>query len=159
MTCNHVACLLSSSMSVLHVLSGRRGLSEPAVLGDCCLHVCCSLHVRQECHKQGDGYEKHRKETECICVCVCVCTYRPNYVFWVDRLDSGRPPLGELSLLGQINEMLGSGVSDLCVCVCMCDMHCVLWTLCCACGVNSRLCVVPHAHAVAAHVLKAWDQE
>jgi len=36
--------------------------------------------------------------------------HKPNYVFWVDRLDAGRPALGELSLLGLINEALGGKV-------------------------------------------------
>lgn len=36
--------------------------------------------------------------------------HKPNYVFWVDRLDAGRPALGELTLLGLVNEALGAKV-------------------------------------------------
>ena len=36
--------------------------------------------------------------------------HKPNYVFYVDRLDATRPSLGELTLLGLINESLGAKV-------------------------------------------------
>lgn len=36
--------------------------------------------------------------------------HKPNYVFYVDRLDATRPSLGELTLLGLINETLGAKV-------------------------------------------------
>lgn len=37
--------------------------------------------------------------------------HKPNYVLWVDRLDAVRPSLGDLSLLGLVNEALGTKVS------------------------------------------------
>ncbi|KAG2490023.1 hypothetical protein HYH03_011488 [Edaphochlamys debaryana] len=36
--------------------------------------------------------------------------HKPDYVFYVDRLDATRPGLGELGLLGLITEALGPGV-------------------------------------------------
>ncbi|KAG1671540.1 hypothetical protein FOA52_011262 [Chlamydomonas sp. UWO 241] len=36
--------------------------------------------------------------------------HKPNYVFYVDRLDATRPSLGELTLLGLMNESLGPKV-------------------------------------------------
>uniref|UniRef100_A0A7R9V4P2 AIG1-type G domain-containing protein n=1 Tax=Chlamydomonas euryale TaxID=1486919 RepID=A0A7R9V4P2_9CHLO len=36
--------------------------------------------------------------------------HKPNFVFYVDRLDATRPSLGELNLLGLMNEVLGPKV-------------------------------------------------
>ena len=41
--------------------------------------------------------------------------HKPNYVLWVDRLDAVRPSLGDLSLLGLVNEALGVKVCTLCL--------------------------------------------
>ncbi|KAL6759900.1 hypothetical protein V8C86DRAFT_2563689 [Haematococcus lacustris] len=36
--------------------------------------------------------------------------HKPNYVFWVDRLDSSRTPMADLALLQQLNGALGTKV-------------------------------------------------
>ncbi|KAJ9516545.1 hypothetical protein QJQ45_015102 [Haematococcus lacustris] len=36
--------------------------------------------------------------------------HKPNYVFWVDRLDSSRTPMADLALLQQLNAALGTKV-------------------------------------------------
>ncbi|KAF5834447.1 hypothetical protein DUNSADRAFT_8909 [Dunaliella salina] len=60
--------------------------------------------------------------------------HKPNYVLWVDRLDAVRPSLGDLSLLGLVNEALGAK----------------LWT--------ETMVVLTHAHAAKAMLGPGYNQ-